>query len=61
MRHHMTSIALVLGLVVGTLGGVAVMYKLAPDRVTLYAPDWACTADVTTQRIECVRKAAGTL
>ena len=61
MRHHMTSIALVLGLAVGTLGGGTVMHYQKPDKVTLYMPDWTCTVNVATDRLQCERKTAGTL
>ena len=63
MRHYSTTIyaalSLVAGLATGTLGGMT--YQPKPDKVSLYMPDWTCTVNVATDRLQCERKAAGTL
>ena len=61
MSKYATTIFTAIGLVVGTLGGGAVMYQPKPDKVSLYMPDWTCTVNVATDRLQCERKTAGTL
>ena len=63
MRHYSTTIyaalSLVAGLATGTLGGMA--YQPKPDKVSLYMPQWSCTVNPQSERLDCVRKDAGTL
>jgi len=61
MNRYAATIYTALGLAVGTLGGGTVMHYQKPDKVTLYMPEWVCTVNVATERLQCERKAAGTL
>lgn len=61
MNRYAATIYTALGLAVGTLGGGTVMHYQKPDKVTLYMPDWTCTVNVATDRLQCERKTAGTL
>ena len=61
MNRYAATLYTALGLAVGTLGGGTVMHYQKPDKVTLYMPDWTCTVNVATERLQCERKTAGTL
>lgn len=61
MTRYAATIYTALGLAVGTLGGGTVMHYQKPDKVTLYMPEWTCTVNVATDRLQCERKTAGTL
>ncbi|OZI17956.1 hypothetical protein CAL19_12820 [Bordetella genomosp. 7] len=61
MTRYAATLYTALGLAVGTLGGGTVMHYQKPDKVTLYMPDWTCTVNVATDRLQCERKTAGTL
>jgi len=61
MERYATTLFTVLGLLVGTATTGTVMHYQKPDKVTLYMPDWTCTVNVATERLQCERKTAGTL
>lgn len=61
MDKYFATAFTLLGLIAGTLCGAAMMHFQKPDKVSLYMPEWTCAVNVATERLQCERKAAGTL